>query len=99
MITVQPHIKFRTSPQEHEFGYPYQMGHLPSADGPHDCMLASVRISRGDIVILGSDGLWDNIFDREIAATAVRTSRPRALRLCTRVSRHFFQRAHTPRNV
>ena len=68
---MQPHVKFRTAPQEHEFGWPYQLGHLPTADRPQDCMLASVRVQSGDIVILGSDGLWDNVFDREIAATAV----------------------------
>lgn len=68
----KPHIKFRTSPQEHEFGHPYQLGHHAASDRPEDAMLASVRVLPGDTLILGSDGLFDNIFDRDIAAITLR---------------------------
>jgi protein phosphatase PTC7 len=71
-MLLQPYIKFRTSPQEHEFGRPYQLGHLDSADKPSAAMLASVRLAVGDIIIVASDGLWDNIFDREVASIAIR---------------------------
>jgi protein phosphatase PTC7 len=72
---LQPHIKYRTSPQEHEFGYPFQLGHHEVADKPQDCMLASIPVVRGDIVIMGTDGLWDNLFDREIANVALQHQR------------------------
>jgi protein phosphatase PTC7 len=72
---LQPHIKYRTSPQEHEFGWPYQLGlhtnHEP-ADAPEECQLASIRALPGDIVIVGSDGLFDNLFDRDIYAIVMK---------------------------
>ena len=66
------HIKYRTTPQEHEFGRPYQLGSHPNSDAPEDCMFASIRVCAGDVVIMGSDGLWDNLFDRQVAAVAER---------------------------
>jgi hypothetical protein len=62
------HVKYRTSPQEHEFGRPFQLGSQPTADKPEDCMFASIKIAAGDVVVMGSDGLWDNIFDRQVRA-------------------------------
>jgi len=34
---------------------------------PHNCT-RSLRLQGGDIVLLGSDGVWDNVFDEEINA-------------------------------
>lgn len=65
---MQPHIKWRTSPQEHEFGFPYQLGHHEHASAPEDCQLVSISALPGDIIIVGSDGLFDNLFDRDIYA-------------------------------
>lgn len=31
--------------------------------------MSSVKLKEGDIVVMGSDGLFDNIFDREIVST------------------------------
>ena len=64
------HIKFRTPPQEHEFGHPFQLGSHAAADHPEDCMFASLKVAAGDVVIMGSDGLWDNLFDRQVHAVA-----------------------------
>jgi protein phosphatase PTC7 len=59
-------IKFRTPQQEHSFGHPYQLGSHPTADKATDCMLSTASIYQGDVVILGSDGLFDNVSDAEI---------------------------------
>jgi protein phosphatase PTC7 len=69
---MQMHVKFRTSPQEHEFGHPYQLGSQDSADKPEDCLFASIKVSTGDVIIMGSDGLWDNLFDRQIVALTLK---------------------------
>lgn len=59
-------VKYRTTPQEHEFGHPFQLGSQASADRPEDCMFASIKIAAGDVIVMGSDGLWDNLFDRQV---------------------------------
>ncbi|PSC69732.1 putative phosphatase 2C 55 isoform A [Micractinium conductrix] len=59
-------IKYRSPQQEHSFGYPYQLGHFQGADLPEDAMLTTMPISPGDLVLLGSDGLWDNVSEDEL---------------------------------
>lgn len=41
----EPHVKFRTPQQEHQFGCPYQLGHHQAADPPEDAMLTAVPVS------------------------------------------------------
>ncbi|TGZ84394.1 hypothetical protein EX30DRAFT_393897 [Ascodesmis nigricans] len=58
----------RTREQWHWFDCPRQLG-TNSPDTPtKDAVLESVDIQDGDIVILASDGLVDNIWDEEILA-------------------------------
>lgn len=56
---------FRTEEQQHSFNFPYQLG-TGSRDSPADAQTFSVKIEEGDIVILGSDGMFDNVFDEDI---------------------------------
>ncbi|GBF96905.1 phosphatase 2C-like [Raphidocelis subcapitata] len=63
---------FQSPQQQHNFNFPYQLG---SADGgasdhPQSAMRFELTVRPGDILILGSDGLWDNVFAEE-AATVV----------------------------
>ena len=60
-------VTYRSPHQEHEFGRPYQLGHHAASDRPEDAMLHTARLAPGDVLILGSDGLWDNLHDVEIA--------------------------------
>ncbi|KAI8473568.1 MAG: phosphatase 2C-like domain-containing protein [Monoraphidium minutum] len=63
---------FQSPQQQHNFNFPYQLG---SADGgasdhPQSAMRFELTVQPGDIVITGTDGLWDNVFAEE-AATIV----------------------------
>lgn len=62
-------VKFRTAQQEHSFGCPFQLGHHEGASRPEDAMLSSVLVQRGDVVVVGSDGLFDNVTDCGVAET------------------------------
>lgn len=56
---------FSTSDQQHEFNYPYQVGY----DQLKDLDLAEkfkYDLLEGDIVLLASDGLWDNVYKKHI---------------------------------
>ncbi|KAH9309231.1 hypothetical protein KI387_037142, partial [Taxus chinensis] len=57
---------FSTSPQEHYFDCPFQLSSHIAGQTYRDAMVYSTDIMEGDIVIMGSDGLFDNVFDREI---------------------------------
>ncbi|KAG0180131.1 hypothetical protein DFQ29_001193 [Apophysomyces sp. BC1021] len=56
---------FRSEEQQHSFNFPYQLG-TSSPDRPTDAQAFNVKVEKGDIIILGSDGLYDNLFDKEI---------------------------------
>ncbi|RKO88896.1 phosphatase 2C-like domain-containing protein [Blyttiomyces helicus] len=56
---------FRNEEQQHSFNFPFQLG-TGSRDSPVDAQLFKVKVQEGDIVILGSDGMFDNVFDDEI---------------------------------
>ncbi len=60
-------ILFRTPQQEHDFGFPYQLGHEGIADGVDDAEVYLIgNIIEGDLIIVGTDGLFDNLSDVEI---------------------------------
>ncbi|KAH8554507.1 phosphatase 2C-like domain-containing protein [Umbelopsis sp. PMI_123] len=56
---------FRTEEQQHSFNFPYQLG-TGSFDSPQDAQQFTVKVEKGDIIILASDGLFDNLFDEDI---------------------------------
>ncbi|KAJ2965115.1 hypothetical protein NQZ79_g156 [Umbelopsis isabellina] len=56
---------FRTEEQQHSFNFPVQLG-TGSPDTPSDAQRFKVTVEKGDIVILASDGLFDNLFDEDI---------------------------------
>ena len=61
---------FKTEPMQHEFNMPFQLGWkeaYPETDDPRRADVKKVRLKRGDCVVLGSDGLWDNVPHEDVA--------------------------------
>ncbi|KAK9828690.1 hypothetical protein WJX72_001546 [[Myrmecia] bisecta] len=66
-------VIFRSPTQQHAFNFPYQLGSPgTNSDPPAVAELFSVDVAAGDVVICGTDGLWDNVFTEE-SVTIVRT--------------------------
>ena len=60
---------YKSVAQEQGFGIPYQLGSHSTSNCIEDgCCLNVFDLCAMDIVIVGSDGLWDNCFDDEILA-------------------------------
>ncbi|KAL6627378.1 hypothetical protein ACP70R_031104 [Stipagrostis hirtigluma subsp. patula] len=59
-------VMFSTCPQEHSFDCPYQISSEAAGQTYQDAMVCSVNLMEGDMIVSGSDGLFDNIFDQEI---------------------------------
>lgn len=59
---------YRSTPQEQGFGVPYQLGSHETANRVEDgCSLQKFALHSGDVVVLGTDGLWDNMWEHEVA--------------------------------
>jgi protein phosphatase PTC7 len=63
---VERFIAYRSPPQEHDFGRPFQLGHHEATDTPADAMLSTFFLENDDVIVVGTDGLWDNVSEKEI---------------------------------
>ncbi|PWN35166.1 protein serine/threonine phosphatase 2C [Meira miltonrushii] len=77
MIIRGGEMMFRSTEQQHSFNFPVQLGMMgdttdtikkhPDWDEPRrDAGRWTVRVKAGDIIVVGSDGLMDNLFDEDI---------------------------------
>jgi len=72
MVIRDEKILFRFKEQLHSFNYPYQLG-TASANVPSDATNVTLELREGDLIIVGSDGLFDNLFDSEILDIALQS--------------------------
>ena len=53
-----------TKEQQHSFNFPYQVG--TNGDDPAKGESDTHAVEDGDIIILGTDGLWDNMWREDM---------------------------------
>ena len=58
----------RIEEQQHYFNNPFQLGTLGGGEvnPPADALRLSLPLSRGDLVLLATDGLFDTLFEQDI---------------------------------
>uniref|UniRef100_A0A0E0JEG7 Protein phosphatase n=1 Tax=Oryza punctata TaxID=4537 RepID=A0A0E0JEG7_ORYPU len=61
-------VMFSTCPQEHYFDCPYQLSSEAIGQTYLDALVCTVNLMEGDMIVSGSDGFFDNIFDQEIVS-------------------------------
>lgn len=64
-------LVFETKVQEHAFNQPYQLAsakHNPSSTPADADVYEQVGVQPGDVVVAGSDGFFDNIWNQEIVS-------------------------------
>lgn len=53
---------FQFVEQQHSFNFPFQLAMSQyGGDDPHHSICGNIRVQPGDIVVVGSDGLFDNV--------------------------------------
>mmetsp|Transcript_32732 Transcript_32732/g.31964 ORF Transcript_32732/g.31964 Transcript_32732/m.31964 type:complete len:134 (+) Transcript_32732:45-446(+) len=55
---------FRTKEQQHSFNFPFQVG--TSGDDPASAEQQIHDVKHNDIIVMASDGLWDNVYDERV---------------------------------
>ncbi|CAM9371950.1 unnamed protein product, partial [Heterosigma akashiwo] len=65
-------VLLRTAAQEHGFNFPYQLG-TNCTDMPSDAELFEFAPRAGDVLVLASDGVLDNLFEQDIIDCVVET--------------------------
>ncbi|EPS61381.1 hypothetical protein M569_13414, partial [Genlisea aurea] len=62
---------FESPVQQHGFNFPYQLERSKMGDLPSSAQVFKIPVEAGDVIVAGSDGLFDNLYSREIAAIIV----------------------------
>ncbi|XP_047312166.1 probable protein phosphatase 2C 80 [Impatiens glandulifera] len=62
---------FRSPVQQHGFNFTYQLESGTGSDLPSSGQVFTVPVSVGDIIVAGSDGLFDNLYNEEITEVIV----------------------------
>jgi protein phosphatase PTC7 len=57
-------LLYKSQEQQHSFNFPYQVGTY--GDSPEEAIANTHEIEENDIIIMASDGLWDNLFENQI---------------------------------
>ena len=73
-VDGKPTILFKSDASVHSFSTPFQLAHIPKRlshlpfiqDSFSDALHYSPEVQAGDLLILGTDGLWDNLYDWEM---------------------------------
>ncbi len=70
MLVREGKIVYRSPVLQHFFDCPLQFGAVPdfseSTDNAEDAAVAELQVHPGDVLLAGSDGLWDNCYDPEL---------------------------------
>ena len=66
----QGQLAFQTSPLQHFFDCPYQLASCPDftqdTDRAEDASLHQLQLEAADIIVVATDGLWDNLHTTEL---------------------------------
>ena len=75
MVVREGHTVFRSPVQQHDFNFTYQLESGSNGDLPSSGQVFTVAVAPGDVIIAGTDGLFDNLYNNEITAIVVQAVR------------------------
>ncbi|XAR61787.1 Phosphoprotein phosphatase [Bertholletia excelsa] len=66
---------FRSPVQQHDFNLTYQLESGYGGDLPSSGQVFTIPVAPGDVIIAGTDGLFDNLYNNEVTAVVVHAVR------------------------
>ncbi|XP_010449755.1 PREDICTED: probable protein phosphatase 2C 55 [Camelina sativa] len=75
MVVREGHTVFRSPVQQHDFNFTYQLESGRNGDLPSSGQVFTFAVAPGDVIIAGTDGLFDNLYNNEITAIVVHAVR------------------------
>ncbi|CAK9142820.1 unnamed protein product [Ilex paraguariensis] len=66
---------FRSPVQQHDFNFTYQLESGNGGDLPSSGQVFTIPVAPGDVIIAGTDGLFDNLYNNDITAVVVHAMR------------------------
>jgi protein phosphatase PTC7 len=84
MVIRDGKIVAKTREILHYFDCPYQLSE-DSPDRPRDGTKLNIRVQKGDVILMGSDGIFDNLTEKQILDFVERNSRFKAATLSRKI--------------
>ncbi|KAL6511739.1 hypothetical protein OROGR_021336 [Orobanche gracilis] len=75
MVVREGCTVFRSPAQQHDFNFTYQLECGNSGDLPSSGQGFTIPVAPGDVIIAGTDGLFDNLYNSDITAVVVHSVR------------------------
>ncbi|KAK1268004.1 putative protein phosphatase 2C 55 [Acorus gramineus] len=75
VVVRQGSTVFRSPVQQHDFNFTYQLESGNASDLPSSAQVFTVPVTSGDVIIAGTDGLFDNLYNNEVTAVVVHAIR------------------------
>ncbi|KAF5732721.1 putative Phosphatase 2C 55 [Tripterygium wilfordii] len=66
MVFRDKKLVYKSEAQQRGFNFPFQLGNSEGSDKPSCAKEIKVAVKAGDIVVVGTDGLFDNMYESEI---------------------------------
>ncbi|CAL5396522.1 unnamed protein product [Camellia sinensis] len=66
---------FRSPVQQHDFNFTYQLESGNGGDLPSSGQVFTIPVAPGEVVIAGTDGLFDNLYNNEVTAVVAHAMR------------------------
>ncbi|KAH9313958.1 hypothetical protein KI387_022585 [Taxus chinensis] len=66
---------FRSPVQQHNFNFTFQLESGGGSDLPSSAQIFTLQVAPGDVIIAGTDGLFDNLYNSEVTAVVVHAVR------------------------
>ena len=101
---LMPAIVLKTKAKVHSPGAPFQLARLPTVSDPSTFLKDSVfdgdeyevATQAGDLLIVATDGLWDNLFESDILSivTGIGMSERGAYEIAGKLAKEAYRRSH-----
>lgn len=75
IVVRDGHTVLRSPSQQHDFNFTYQLESGGGSDLPSSADVFHFPVAHGDVIVAGTDGLFDNLYNNEIIAVVVETLR------------------------
>ncbi|KAF3642051.1 putative protein phosphatase 2C 80 [Capsicum annuum] len=66
---------FGSPVQQHDFNFTYQLESGNAGDSPSSGEVFKIPVAPGDVIIAGTDGLFDNLYNNDISAVVGHATR------------------------
>ena len=86
-------VFFQTTAQQHMHDQPYQLG-MDGKETADDARLYTVPVLQDDIIILGSDGLWDNLYPSQAAQIVMNMDITKPSQMAQTLADIAYNRSH-----